>query len=366
MQSEKVPYYILDLLQQIPSVYVPGLGRFEAIFHPAVIDVPSSRINPPFIEPAFDTSTVESGDVLARYMRYASGMEHSEAKVLVDEFVSEVLAQLEKGESYAIESFGAFSRSEKEVIHFTPDWDAFNLSFRGLESLDLASTPVYNPPPIYTPPVFQDLNIPPVEPVHPVSNWVSDKEVEVPVVETETPVVKPVTPVISDNTSRWWWMILVIALFLITILCAYLAWDILSNRYQLKPDIYADQDTVNTGNMDDVVTIPDTSIIPIDIPYKDSIVNEVPDPETTPRPEPEEPSKPEIIGKACYVVVGAFSNAENITRMVSRINSMGYEAEQLTGGALTKVAIRSSCDQAALQKTLTEARSSINPEAWVY
>ncbi len=363
MQSEKVPYYILDLLQQVPSVYVPGLGRFEAIFHPAVIDIPTSRINPPFIEPAFDPAGEVSEELLPKYMRYASGMDISEAKTLVDDFVDEVLGQLNSGENYSIESFGSFSKSEAEVIHFTPDWDAFNLSFRGLESMDLAPPVVYNSPPVYTPPVFQDLNIPPIESVQPVSNWVTDREVEVPVVTPEPVVVKPVSPVISDNTSRLWWMILAIALFLITILCAYLAWDILSNRKQLVPITYADQDTVNTGNMDDVVTIPDTSIIPIEIPYKDSIVAELPEP--VKEPEPEKPAKNEITGKACYVVVGAFSNAENISRMVDRITSMGYEAEKLSGGSLTKVAIRTSCEQAELQKTLTEARSSINPEAWI-
>lgn len=46
MLSDKVPYYILDLLQQAPSVYVEGLGRFEAIFHPALIDLPNARIKP--------------------------------------------------------------------------------------------------------------------------------------------------------------------------------------------------------------------------------------------------------------------------------------------------------------------------------
>ena len=363
MQSEKVPYYILDLLQQVPSVYVPGLGRFEAIFHPAVIDIPTSRINPPFIEPAFDASAEVSEDLLPKYMRYASGMDIAEAKSLVDDFVAEVLELLEKGENYSIESFGTFSRSEADVIHFTPDWDAFNLSFRGLESLDLAPPVVYNTPPVYTPPVFQEMNIPPVEPLQPVSNWVTDRETEVPVIPPAPDVIKPVTPVISDNTSRLWWMILAIALFLITVLCAYLAWDILSNRKQLDPATFAEQDTLNTGTMDDVVTIPDTTITAIDIPYKDSIVVETPEPVTT--PEPEKPSKPAITGDACYVVVGAFSNADNIARMVERITSMGYEAEKLTGGTLTKVAIRTSCDQATLQKTLTEARSSINPEAWV-
>ena len=39
---------------------------------------------------------------------------------------------------------------------------------------------------------------------------------------------------------------------------------------------------------------------------------------------------------------------------------------EIKGGALTKVAIKTSCDQDNLQKVLSDARSSINPEAWIY
>ncbi|HQW04049.1 MAG TPA: SPOR domain-containing protein, partial [Saprospiraceae bacterium] len=68
----------------------------------------------------------------------------------------------------------------------------------------------------------------------------------------------------------------------------------------------------------------------------------------------------------CYVVVGAFTDPTNISKMVDRLTSLGYESELLKGGSLTRVAIRSSCDQEALQKLLNDARSSINPESWIY
>ena len=51
--------------------------------------------------------------------------------------------------------------------------------------------------------------------------------------------------------------------------------------------------------------------------------------------------------------------------MVARLESMGYVPEEIKGGSLTRVAIKTSCEQGNLQKVLNEARSSINPEAWI-
>jgi hypothetical protein len=64
--------------------------------------------------------------------------------------------------------------------------------------------------------------------------------------------------------------------------------------------------------------------------------------------------------------VGAFGNPGNVQRMEERLTSLGYQSEQIQGGQLTKVAIRTSCEKNQLQKVLNEARTSINPESWIY
>jgi hypothetical protein len=66
------------------------------------------------------------------------------------------------------------------------------------------------------------------------------------------------------------------------------------------------------------------------------------------------------------VVVGAFSDPSNVNKMVDRLTGLRYAPEQIKGGSLIRVAIRTSCDQDSLQKMLNEARTSINPEAWIY
>ncbi|MGB4818721.1 MAG: SPOR domain-containing protein [Saprospiraceae bacterium] len=360
MLSDKVPYYILDLLQQAPSVYVEGLGRFEAIFHPALIDLPNSRIKPPYVEPDFKDDPEAPNETLANYIRYVSGPEIGSPEKAIAEFVSTVHENTLDGKTYLIEKFGTFSRSSLGNIRFTPDWDAFNLSFSGLEVLDLrkteevkTTTPVFVPPPVtydFTPEIKEPVSYVPVEPT-----TVNAVTIEVaPSPPTEEQIRHQER--IDESTSRLWWIILTSALVLIAVLCAYLAWDIISNRNRLNDLTQVYQDTSATIRIDEPINTTDTTNtenIPVNT---DTSSGEIPPAENTQQPT----SSP------CYVVVGAFTDPANISKMVDRLTSLGYVSELLKGGSLTRVAIRSSCDQEALQKLLNDARSSINPESWIY
>jgi hypothetical protein len=359
VHSEKVPYYILDLLQQVPSVYVPGLGRFDAIFHPAVVDIQHSRIKPPFIEPGFAANEHDAQNILPTYMYYVSGVPEEEAKENINEFVDTVHKKVDAGETYAIERFGSFSKSDAGILHFTPDWDAFNLSFIGLDVIDLhplkekSSTDI----PLHVGDTATEplpaKNIPQYEPPS-ETNWVTDHEL--PEAEKIVAEVTPVPePVISDSTSRLWWTILASALFLITILCGYLAWDILSNRDKMSRYIAVTNDTLETSSPD-VIIVDTLEFIEEPLPA-DTVEDTLPQVDE---------KIPEEIADPCFVVVGAFSNADNVTRMENRLKELGYDTELIRGGALTRVAIRTGCDQPTLQKTLNDARSSVNPDSWIY
>jgi len=360
MLSDKVPYYILDLLQQAPSVYVEGLGRFEAIFHPALIDLPNSRIKPPYVEPDFKDNPEAPNETLAKYIKYVSGPEIGSPEKAIIEFVSIVHENTIDGKTYLIERFGTFSRSSHGNIRFTPDWDAFNLSFSGLEVLDLRKTeeekksiPVYVPPPVtddFAPEIKEPVSYVPPEPIS--VNEVIRETTPSPADEGQVRHQES----IDESTSRLWWIILISALVLIAVLCAYLAWDIISNRNKLNDLKQVYRDSSATTRIDDPVITTDTTNIENVPVTADTTINEIPPPEDIQPPK----SSP------CYVVVGAFTDPTNISRMLDRLTSLGYESELLKGGSLTRVAIRSSCDQEALQKLLNDTRSSINPESWIY
>jgi SPOR domain len=362
--SDKVPYYILDLLQQVPSVYLEGLGRFEAIFHPAVIDLPQARIKPPFVEPGFRDDLEDPNQTLEAYITYASGPDVGSPKEAIDEFVRKVYDRTTEGQTYLIDKFGTFSRSALGNIRFTPDWDAFNLSFSGLEVLDVKpAAPDYTYPSTpYVPPPAEIVSSSVAIEITPVTSQ------DLPLEKTEpTPIATPhIEPQkgsdrisIEESTSRLWWIILTSALVLIAVLCAYLAWDILSNRQKLNDlkQIYPDTITA-TRNNETIPPIEDsTAIVQEDQQEPQEVV---------PDPVPVETETPAAGTEPCYVVVGAFTDPVNITKMIERLTSLGYTAEEIKGRSLTRVAIRTSCDQDSLQQLLNEARSNINPEAWIY
>ncbi len=359
MHSEKVPYFILDLLQQVPSVYVPGLGRFDAIFHPAVIDLPQAKIRPPYIQPDFIPHVDSEGDILPYYMHYVSGIEIDEARQDISLFVKDVMLHLKEDHTYSIDKFGVFSLSESEVLHFTPDWDAFNLSFSGLEVIDLnpqeepKTVPVYTP----TPPIAPVVAIPVPElveeKIEPV-DLSADKTLD----DSHEEIIQPVQPGISDATTRLAWVILTSALILITVLCAYLAWDIISDRQRMNQLSQVYPDTLGVTNEFDVPVKKDT----INVHHENP-------PVTNPEVKPDTVKVPPVQEETttpCYVIVGAFGNPDNVTKMVQRLEGMGYKSAQIKGGTLTKVAISTSCDKETLEKILNEARSGINPESWIY
>ena len=363
MLSDKVPYYILDLLQQVPSVYVDGLGRFEAIFHPALIEMPEFRIKPPYVEPGFRDDQEKPSETLAAYIRYVSGTALGSPEDAIEEFVRRVRQHTENEEIYPIEQFGTFSKTALGNIRFTPDWDAFNLSFSGLEILDLkAPVEEFNPGITYSPPTYTEPYNPPVFTSPVIAPDVDNtQELEIPKDEdhqVSAEEAKGHQERIDETTSRLWWIILTSALVLIAVLCAYLAWDILSSRHKLNdlkqnyPDTLADTRITEVPTPIDTATIADGEV---------PVINDHQSNQQTPAVE-----TPSTNSSPCYVVVGAFSDATNITRMVDRLTGLGYVPEQIKGGSLIRVAIRSSCDQDSLQKLLNEARTSINPESWIY
>lgn len=363
MHSEKVPYFILDLLQQVPSVYVQGLGRFDAIFHPAIIDLHQSQIKPPFIQPGFIAQSESEGDLLPAYIHYVSGIDINEAKEAITSFVLEIFRRIEAGEAYNIEKFGTFSKSVSEILHFTPDWDAFNLSFSGLEIIDLHPEKELKPPEKYIGPqiTLPDAIQPSVEIPGNGANddrLVPNPEIVEPVSDTQVETIPSDRHGISESTSRLAWIILTSSLMLISILCAFLAWDIIRDRIKINQLAQLSSDTLVITNEFDIPVIMDTlNNELVSVP----LITTTEETDTVKAPVVNEETEP-----PCFVVVGAFAHADNVNRMVQRLEGLGYKSEQIKGGTLTRVAIRTSCDKAILQKTLSEARSGINPESWIY
>lgn len=354
--SEKVPYYILDLLQQVQSLYVKGLGRFDAIFHPAVVDLPEGKIKPPFLEPGFREGLSSDDTLLTEFIRYSAGCTLEEAEAAIQAFVDRVLTQTTEDSAYTISHFGTFTRTETGSLRFTPDWDAFNLTFKGLETLDL--NPVKQEPqtlsapvPVLTPVEITDISPRPTTSSSVTSTTATEEKIPVPPVEAQY----------SKAGSKLLWYVLLGAIVLIAGICFWLALDIIQQRSALLAGS-TPEDTTSTLSeeviAEDTIAMSETDTFMVQEPEE----NLTDTTQTTIIESPE--VKPDT--SHCYIVVGAFTSDENIQRMMVRLNDMGYTAVKLSGGNLTRVAIQSACERHELQQTLDKARSTIHPEAWIY
>lgn len=360
-------------------MFVHGLGRFDAIFHPAVMDLQASQIKPPHIQAEFIPGEGPETAILPAYMHYVTGMDVQEANENIHLFVNDVLFHLDSEGPYSIDKFGTFSRSASDVLHFTPDWDAFNLTFSGLEIIDLHPDPVKLSTPAYQNKEervqHDEEYIPeikeaprPIDPIGVIEPVSPPHDESVPEMIEETSVTA--RSGVNESTTRLAWVILTSSLILITILCAYLAWDIISGRQRINQLVQRAQDTLVITNEFDIPIKIDTVMTQAPPVEETTIVKESPDVTPTPtdtKPDTvKNPVEQQPLEKPCFIVVGAFTNEENVTKMLDRLQRLGYNGEKIKGGTLTRVAISTPCDKNTLQKVLTEARASINPEAWVY
>lgn len=69
-------------------------------------------------------------------------------------------------------------------------------------------------------------------------------------------------------------------------------------------------------------------------------------------------------GDGCAIVLGAFSNAGNVERMKSKLESEGYKVYEEKISKLTRVGILVPCEDG--NSGLSVARNKYNPEAWVF
>ncbi|MBK8505013.1 MAG: hypothetical protein IPL46_24055 [Saprospiraceae bacterium] len=69
--------------------------------------------------------------------------------------------------------------------------------------------------------------------------------------------------------------------------------------------------------------------------------------------------------KECVIIVGAFSEQGNVSRMINRIEGSSYESVIIPGRGLTKVGLRVNCDDDT-QNTLDWAKREFDRSAWLY
>ena len=127
--------FIRELLFGHDCVIVPGFGGFIGNYNPARIDKNSGTFYPPVKQISFNRNLNHNDGLLIGKISGSSNINYGDARNLVDEFVSDLLRKLEKGEKVVFDNIGSFVNNQEGNVQFEPDRSAnYHLDSYGLES----------------------------------------------------------------------------------------------------------------------------------------------------------------------------------------------------------------------------------------
>ena len=111
---------INELLFEKNSVIVPGFGGFELQQQPANIDHIKSTISPPNKVPSFNKNLTINDGVLVDYIQNQNNCTLEEANKIVEDFVAEMEAKIEKKEIVEFPKVGRIYKDYNKSLQFLP------------------------------------------------------------------------------------------------------------------------------------------------------------------------------------------------------------------------------------------------------
>lgn len=124
--------YLLQLLKEIKTIIIPGLGAL-------------TLTNEQTGEMMFMSYLKFDDGTLAKHIAEKEGLDINDAKNSIAKFVREVTAQLDKGESYDMYQFGKFVKVDGEVVF--EQWQVGSPTSQTPEAQVIEETPVVVPVP---------------------------------------------------------------------------------------------------------------------------------------------------------------------------------------------------------------------------
>ena len=113
--------YLIELLRLHDCVIVPDLGGFVTNYMPAEMDLASNSFNPPRKEIIFSGKLNRNDGLLVNHISTSEGIGYLEARLIVSEYVDEVLSKLENGERIELPLIGSLQYDRNEKLIFEAD-----------------------------------------------------------------------------------------------------------------------------------------------------------------------------------------------------------------------------------------------------
>lgn len=405
---------MLELLEMGHQVSLKGLGVWHVATSPSTIDTRARIVNPPTSIIVFEADQGQDDTLLVKFLAYRNDIPLGHAESHVRKFTESISSRLENDSLVHIESFGRLQKTNVGLI-FVADPGVENMRYRSLEAVALPSLP---DPPVQIEKVE-------VEAVAPLT--VSDDELMAVLaassVQEKSQETEPEeeTPVVEEKRERQRRpLAIVLPLFLMVFASVVILAILQYNRSHEDPfatTIFnktpkttnpvidsklsppAAAETTSTAELDseeyqfDIYPslefngLDSMLQLDLDIPIDEAEDEASIEPEAHAKEEQEKDKlegqesaiakeselttandlvKPSTAEADCYVVVGAFGVPSNVTRMIERLNAMGYPADTMPNRGLTQVGVPADCNGAEIQNILQVLQSEVEPQAWIY
>jgi nucleoid DNA-binding protein len=377
---------INELLFEKNSVIVPGFGGFELQQQPANIDHIKSTISPPNKVPSFNKNLTINDGVLVDYIKSQNNCTLEEAYKIVEDFVAEIEAKIEKKEIVEFPKVGRIYKDYNKSLQFLPYDTNFNAGAFGLPTIEIhpfSRSESVKKETATKAAASLDLTNAPSE----------SSEVKTPIFDEPTPEPKQTPeeirvggiPVKEDKRFFKWAQMTMPLLILLSVALIALSYYMLGGK---------DSKTAESDKLTNSKSVNDDKNVNVKPPYSinDSETTELPQDSNSENdqrleediaagnsnsaevddPIEEEPSsnvsENTTLDNECVIIVGQFGSKKNIDKMVRKLEDDGYESYQGWSeekGLTTVGAKFTYTSESKKERELRKLRAKYHPDAWI-
>ena len=308
---------LIELLRKHECVVVPAFGGFIAKQKSAFVDFESGLIHPPFREIGFNIQLRSNDGLLVNQFAAEYQLDYTASLDTVAQQVTTWNESLRQGKQVSIPKIGNFKKDLEGNIQFEQD-RSFNLlmSAYGLELVGFI----------------------------PTKPLVSEGEKEV-----------------KNNRQLWKYA----AAAAIAIPIAFYSIWIPVKTPALESGMFSYQDfnpfkTQNENSYTETqIDLPRIEHISIETTYRDAYELHV-----NPKVAPNDPTITLIEPHVMYCIAGCFSSEENASRLVQKLEGLGFNCSILHEGSLYKVSLGHGFSEESVDSILNKAKS-LNIQTWI-
>ena len=317
--------YIGELLYRHDAVALPGLGTFVNTYRPAVVDQVKGELHPPGRGATFNPNLVADDGLLLKHLQNSHQLDFNAAKTEIQQYVEEVKTALGRQEIIDFPEVGRLYQDYEKNLQFLPDNTNFSLEAYGLPMVE--AYPV----------------------ARPRATAASASAASV------SPSTRPATTnyVLIGAIAAGVAVILVAGYFLLFNEAPQDKSALLpvpASRVNVSPSDQKGSDTDSTVKEEGAQPQPPAAA------EEESTADEADWGDEVPTPSPDQ--------KRLIIIIGAFGNQKNVSRLVDEIYDAGYEPYTEKSGSLTRVGVQKAYRRAEeVDRALQDVRNRFNTDA---